>query len=141
MFFNLGAILRESEDSHIAAAIQYTVEWLNQRGIYGSMEYLIEYLDKLDHYDALRKACSMFEKDKVIGLVGGSHGLLNSQLERLTDQLDIPMLTAIDDLETGDDQSKINFFPRAQLFEAIVDLFRHWKWNRITIVYEDDERT
>ncbi|KAK6045785.1 hypothetical protein COOONC_16709 [Cooperia oncophora] len=50
-----GAVLREKEDAHIAAAIQYTVEWLNQRGIYGEVEYLIDYLDDVDHYDALKK--------------------------------------------------------------------------------------
>ncbi|KHJ88798.1 hypothetical protein OESDEN_11399 [Oesophagostomum dentatum] len=134
------AVLREKEDAHIAAAIQFTVEWLNQRGVYGEVEYLIDYLDDLDHYDALKKACSMFERDRVIALVGGSHGLLNAQLERLTDQLDIPLLTAIDDVEPNNGNTKIAFFPRAQLFEATVDLFRHWRWNRITIVYQEDER-
>ncbi|KAK6013317.1 Ligand-gated ion channel, partial [Ostertagia ostertagi] len=114
------AVLREKEDAHIAAAIQYTVEWLNQRGVYGEVEYLIDYLDDVDHYDALKKACSMFERDRVIALIGGSHSLLNAQLERLTDQ-------------------HIAFFPRAQLFEAIVDLFRYWRWNRITIVKEMEE--
>ncbi|RCN42515.1 ligand-binding protein, receptor family, partial [Ancylostoma caninum] len=134
------AVLREKEDAHIAAAIQFTVEWLNQRGIYGEVEYLIDYLDGLDHYDALKKACSMFERDRVIALVGGSHALLNAQLERLTDQLDIPLLTAIDDVEPNNGNTKIAFFPRAQLFEATVDLFRYWRWHRITIVYEEDER-
>ncbi|PIO76787.1 hypothetical protein TELCIR_01130 [Teladorsagia circumcincta] len=52
---HLGAVLREKEDAHIAAAIQYTVEWLNQRGVYGEVEYLIDYLDDVDHYDALKK--------------------------------------------------------------------------------------
>ncbi|KAK6726829.1 hypothetical protein RB195_004875 [Necator americanus] len=138
--YKIGAVLREKEDAHIAAAIQYTVEWLNQRGIYGEVEYLIDYLDDVDHYDALKKACSMFERDRVIALIGGSHALLNAQLERLTDQLDIPLLTAIDDVEPNNGNTKIAFFPRAQLFEATVDLFRHWRWNRITIVYEEDER-
>ncbi|KAK6044842.1 hypothetical protein COOONC_17653 [Cooperia oncophora] len=82
----------------------------------------------------------MFERDRVIALVGGSHSLLNAQLERLTDQLDIPLLTASDDVEPSAGNTKIAFFPRAQLFEAIVDLFRYWRWNRITIVYEEDNR-
>ena len=51
----LGAILREKEDAHIAAALQYAAEWLNQRGSYGHLEYLIEYVDTLDHYAAIRK--------------------------------------------------------------------------------------
>ncbi|KAK5973382.1 hypothetical protein GCK32_010709 [Trichostrongylus colubriformis] len=82
----------------------------------------------------------MFERDRVIALIGGSHSLLNAQLERLTDQLDIPLLTASDDVEASAGNTKIAFFPRAQLFEAIVDLFRYWRWNRITIVYEEDDR-
>ncbi|KAK5974779.1 hypothetical protein GCK32_013951, partial [Trichostrongylus colubriformis] len=53
--YKIGAVLREKEDAHIAAAIQFTVEWLNQRGIYGEVEYLIDYLDDVDHYDALKK--------------------------------------------------------------------------------------
>uniref|UniRef100_A0A7I4XTQ7 Glutamate receptor ionotropic, kainate 2 n=1 Tax=Haemonchus contortus TaxID=6289 RepID=A0A7I4XTQ7_HAECO len=138
--YKIGAVLREKEDAHIAAAIQYTVEWLNQRGIYGEVEYLIEYLDDVDHYNALKKACSMFERDRVVSLIGGSHSLLNAQLERLTDQLDIPLLTASDDVHPSAGNTKIAFFPRAQLFEAIVDLFRYWRWNRITIVYEEDDR-
>ncbi|VDN30572.1 unnamed protein product [Cylicostephanus goldi] len=101
------AVLREKEDAHIAAAIQYTVEWLNQRGIYGEVEYLIDYLDDIDHYDALKKACSMFERDKVIALIGNSHALLNAQLERLTDQLDIPLLTALDDVERNNGNTKV----------------------------------
>ncbi|WKX90931.1 hypothetical protein Q1695_009628 [Nippostrongylus brasiliensis] len=138
--YKIGAVLREKEDAHIAAAIQYTVEWLNQRGVYGEIEYLIDYLDDIDHYDALKKACSMFERDRVIALIGGSHSLLNAQLERLTDQLDIPLLTASDDVDLSLGNTKIPFFPRAQLFEALVDLFRYWRWNRITIVYEEDDR-
>uniref|UniRef100_A0A183FEF2 Glutamate receptor n=1 Tax=Heligmosomoides polygyrus TaxID=6339 RepID=A0A183FEF2_HELPZ len=113
---------------------------LNQRGVYGEIEYLIDYLDDLDHYDALKKACSMLERDRVIALIGGSHALLNAQLERLTDQLDIPLLTASDDVEPSNGNTKIPLFPRGHLFEAIVDLFRYWRWNRITIVYEEDDR-
>ncbi|VDM52506.1 unnamed protein product [Angiostrongylus costaricensis] len=50
-----GAVLREREDAHIVATIQYTVDWLNQRGIYGEIEYLIDYLADVDHYAALKK--------------------------------------------------------------------------------------
>ncbi|VDM52505.1 unnamed protein product [Angiostrongylus costaricensis] len=82
----------------------------------------------------------MLEQERVIALIGGSHSLLNAQLERLTDQLDIPLLTASDDVELSAGNTKITFFPRAQLLEAIVDLFRYWRWNRITLVYEEDHR-
>ncbi|KAF1752356.1 hypothetical protein GCK72_018910 [Caenorhabditis remanei] len=82
----------------------------------------------------------MLEKDHIVALLGGSHGALNAQLERITDDLDIPFLTAIDDLRTEMGKSKIDFWPRPQLFEAVVDMFTHWKWNRIVLVYEDDER-
>ncbi|CAD6189840.1 unnamed protein product [Caenorhabditis auriculariae] len=135
-----GAILREKEDAHIEAALRYAAEWLTQRGIYGEIDLLIEHITVLDHYDALKKACAMVGKKDVIALVGGSHAALNSQLERLTDELDIPLLTATDDLDTRLGTTKIDFFPRPQLFEAVVDLFTHWKWNRIVLVYEDDER-
>ncbi|PAV57566.1 hypothetical protein WR25_03421 isoform B [Diploscapter pachys] len=135
-----GAILREKEDSHIEAALRYTVEWLKQRGVYGDIDFVIEYLDDVNHYALLKKACKLMERDKVIAFIGGSHALLNAQLERLTDQLDMPLLTTIDDLKTTHGATKIDFFPRAQLFEAVVDLFRHWKWNRITIVYEDSAK-
>ncbi|CAJ0584483.1 unnamed protein product, partial [Mesorhabditis spiculigera] len=137
----LGAILREREDAHIAAAMQYAVEWLNQRAIYGQLDMVIEYIEVLDHYDAVLKACSLFERDQVVALIGSSHAMLNAQLERLAAQMDIPILTAIDDLGVNAASNvRIDFFPKAQLFEAIVDLFRHWRWNRITIVYEEDER-
>uniref|UniRef100_A0A0K0CYQ6 ANF_receptor domain-containing protein n=1 Tax=Angiostrongylus cantonensis TaxID=6313 RepID=A0A0K0CYQ6_ANGCA len=82
----------------------------------------------------------MLEQERVIALIGGSHSLLNAQLERLTDQLDIPLLTVSDDVEPSARNTKITFFPRAQLLEAIVDLFRYWRWNRITLVYEEDDR-
>lgn len=36
-------------------------------------------------------------------------------------------------------KSKIDFWPRPQLFEAVVDMFTHWRWNRIVLVYEGDE--
>ncbi|CAI4225801.1 unnamed protein product [Auanema sp. JU1783] len=138
--YKIGAILREVEDAHIAAAIQYTCEWLNQRGIYGNIEYLIEYIPLLDHYEAIKKTCSMVEKDKVIAIVSSSHAVLNTQIERLTDQINIPLLSVIDDMETSVGKTKIDYFPRSQLFEATVDLFRHWKWHKITIVYEEDAR-
>ncbi|CAI5452109.1 unnamed protein product [Caenorhabditis angaria] len=138
--YKIGAIFREKEDAHIEAALRYTVEWLTQRGIYGDIDVVIEYIEVLDHYDALKKACKMIEKDHVVALFGGSHPALNAQLERLTDELDIPLLTSIDDLENSQGFSKIDFWPRAELFEAIVDLFEHWKWTRIVLVYEEDIR-
>ncbi|CAJ0927228.1 unnamed protein product, partial [Mesorhabditis belari] len=139
--FKIGAILREKEDAHIAAAIQYAVEWLNQRAIYGQVDFVIDYIDVLDHYEAVLKACSLFEKDHVVALIGSSHPMLNAQLERLAAQMDIPLLTAVDDLGlNANTDVRIEFFPKAQLFESIVDLFRHWRWNRITIVYEENER-
>lgn len=50
-----GAIFREREDAHIEAAVRYSVEWLSQRGIYGDIDLVIEYIDVLDHYDAIKK--------------------------------------------------------------------------------------
>ncbi|CAI2353310.1 unnamed protein product [Caenorhabditis sp. 36 PRJEB53466] len=138
--YKIGAVFREREDAHIEAALRYSVEWLSQRGIYGDIDLVIEYIDVLDHYDAIKKACKMIEKDHVAALLGGSHAALNAQLERITDDLDIPFLTSIDDLRTNPGKSKIDFWPRPQLFEAVVDLFTHWRWNRIVLVYEDDER-
>lgn len=31
--------------------------------------------------------------------------------------------------------SEIQLFPQAQLNEAISDLIKHWRWNRVIIVY------
>ena len=64
----------------------------------------------------------MIEKDGVVALIGGSNSLLNAQLNRLLWEFDIPLLTAVDNF--GSDGSHLDFFPRAQLFEAVVDLFR-----------------
>ncbi|CAB3398042.1 unnamed protein product [Caenorhabditis bovis] len=138
--YKIGAIFREKEDAHIEASLWYTVEWLTQRGLYGEIDLVIEYIDVLDHYAAIKKACKLFERDHVIAIVGGSSAALNSQIERITDELEIPLLTVIDDMKTDIGRSKIDFFPRAQLFEAVVDLFAHWKWNRIVLVYAEDER-
>lgn len=80
----------------------------------------------------------MIEKDGVVTLIGSSNSLLNAQLDRLLWELDVPLLTAVDNFAT--DGTHLDFFPQAQLFEAVVDLFRHWKWNRIIIVYEEDAR-
>lgn len=31
--------------------------------------------------------------------------------------------------------SQIQIFPQAQLSEAISDLIKHWRWNRVIVVY------
>ena len=64
----------------------------------------------------------MVEKDGVVAIIGGSNPLLNGQLNRLLWELDVPLLTSVDNF--GGDGSHLDFFPRAQLFEAVVDLFR-----------------
>uniref|UniRef100_A0A0K0CYQ5 Peptidase_M13_N domain-containing protein n=1 Tax=Angiostrongylus cantonensis TaxID=6313 RepID=A0A0K0CYQ5_ANGCA len=64
--YKIGAVLREREDAHIAAAIQYTVDWLNRRGIYGEIEYLIDYLVDVDHYAALKKVERYFAEEKFL---------------------------------------------------------------------------
>ncbi|KAF1752357.1 hypothetical protein GCK72_018911 [Caenorhabditis remanei] len=53
--YKIGAIFREREDAHLEAALRYSVEWLSQRGIYGDIDLVIEYINVLDHYDAIKK--------------------------------------------------------------------------------------
>uniref|UniRef100_A0A7E4VGJ5 Glutamate receptor n=1 Tax=Panagrellus redivivus TaxID=6233 RepID=A0A7E4VGJ5_PANRE len=147
-----GAVLREKEDAHLVAAFTYAVEWVNAHRPFGRFEYVVEFIAPGDHFGALAKACKLIEDEKVVALFGSSDIYLNLQLQKITDEIDIPFFTVIDDFGLGRDRdragrtspihgrSEIEVFPRVQLFEALSDLIRHWHWTRVIVVYKDATR-
>ncbi|GMR50924.1 hypothetical protein PMAYCL1PPCAC_21119, partial [Pristionchus mayeri] len=141
VFYTLGAVLREKEDSHIAAALEFSVKMQNDNEkVAPRVNLHIEFIKPDDHYGAIRKACSLVEEHSVVAVVGPSDTYLNNQLARTLGQLDIPLVTVNDDFRLDTHEGHLQFFPRLQLFDAVNDMFKYWKWQRITIVYEDDAR-
>ena len=56
-FINLGAIFREKEDAHLAAAAEYAVRWINsRRPQLGQFEIAIRNIAPWDHYGALHES-------------------------------------------------------------------------------------
>ncbi|KAF8367108.1 glr-5 [Pristionchus pacificus] len=139
--YKLGAVLREREDAHIAAALEFSVMMLNDNEkITPKVHLQVEYIKPDDHYGAIRKACSLVEDHSVVAVVGPSDTYLNDQLSRTLGQLDLPLITVNDDFRLDNHEGRLQLFPRLQLFDAVSDMFKYWKWQRITIVYEDDAR-
>jgi hypothetical protein len=63
--------------------------------------------------------------------------------------MQIPFINVIDDdwmfagkksQEPTSSNSLINLFPGHQLVDAIDDLIKYWRWNRVIIVYADQKR-
>uniref|UniRef100_A0A0N5BKK9 PBPe domain-containing protein n=1 Tax=Strongyloides papillosus TaxID=174720 RepID=A0A0N5BKK9_STREA len=148
-----GAVLRKGKDAHLAAAITYAIEWNNRRiGYYPEIEYLIEYVEGSDYYNAVKKACRMIEKQKVVTLFSTADRNMNLQIQDIAVKVDIPFFSAINELppttqsilknskENGIWSTKIQMYPNEYLDEAISDLIKYWKWNRVIIVYSDARR-
>ncbi|KHN75082.1 Glutamate receptor ionotropic, kainate 2 [Toxocara canis] len=142
--FKFGAVLDVKRDAHLAAAIDYAIQWLNAHGAYQHGEHQIELVHSNDYFDAVDTACRLLEKEKVVALFGSTNTLLNEHIERLANQVDVPFFNVVDDLRSVDSAAvspaKIDLFPGAQLVEAISDLLAHWRWNRVIIVYSDVKR-
>lgn len=148
-----GAVFRKIKDAHLAAALSYAVEWNNQRiNHYPEIEYLIDYVEPIDYYDATKKTCQLIEKQKVVGLFSTADRNMNLQIQDITTKIDIPFFSTINDFsndrlsilknnrENEIWSTKIQMFPKEYLDEAISDLIKHWKWNRVIIVYSDVRR-
>uniref|UniRef100_A0A914C856 Uncharacterized protein n=1 Tax=Acrobeloides nanus TaxID=290746 RepID=A0A914C856_9BILA len=116
------------------------------------MRIYIEFINSDDHFGALTKACKLVESDKVVAIFGPADIMLNKQLKELTDAIEVPFFSINDDFtghellrrkarsSENDSSSEISMFPKAQLSEALSDLIKHWRWNRVTIVYVETER-
>ncbi|CEF66118.1 Ionotropic glutamate receptor domain and NMDA receptor family and Extracellular ligand-binding receptor domain and Glutamate receptor, L-glutamate/glycine-binding domain and Periplasmic binding protein-like I domain-containing protein [Strongyloides ratti] len=148
-----GAIFRKAKDAHLAAAISYAVEWNNNRiGHYPEIEYIVDYVEPIDYYEAAKKACQLIEKQKVVALFSTADRNMNMQIQDITTKIDIPFFSTINDFsndklsilknnkENGIWSTKIQMFPKEYIDEAISDLIKHWKWNRLIIVYSDIRR-
>ncbi|KAH7726269.1 CBN-GLR-5 protein [Aphelenchoides avenae] len=150
--YKFGAIFREKEDAHLAAAVQYAVKWINsRRPQMGQFEIAIRNIAPWDHYGALHEACKLFDESKVLAIFGPADNDLNAQLAKLTDMLDVPLFTVTDDYsvpqlaqptpwQSPPSSSRIGLFPQAQLHEALSDLIKHWRWPTVIVVYSEPSR-
>uniref|UniRef100_A0AC35TW41 PBPe domain-containing protein n=1 Tax=Rhabditophanes sp. KR3021 TaxID=114890 RepID=A0AC35TW41_9BILA len=148
-----GAVFRTSKDAHLAAALSYAITWNNVRlNHYPRFEFVTESIKPMDHYDAVKKVCKMIEKSNVKAIFSTADRYLNLQIQDLTTKIDIPFFNVVNDYETiatsildNDEEkdiwsSRIQMFPKTYLEEAISDLIKHWRWNRVIVVYSDISR-
>ncbi|CAK5074430.1 unnamed protein product [Meloidogyne enterolobii] len=117
---------------------------------FGKLIALIETIsDPNDHYG-----------HNIVALIGPGERHLSEQLSVLAaNKLNLPYFSLVDPLEhpkldeggnnvlfknnEEENEDLINhfdMFPHKELFEAIIDLIRHWRWGRLIIVFSEPER-
>uniref|UniRef100_A0A915N8X5 Receptor ligand binding region domain-containing protein n=1 Tax=Meloidogyne javanica TaxID=6303 RepID=A0A915N8X5_MELJA len=128
---------------------------------FGKLIALIETIsDPYDHYGILEKACRLINEHNIVALIGPGERHLSEQLSVLAaNKLNLPYFSLVDPLEhpkldeggnnvlfqnnEEENEELINhfdMFPHKELFEAIIDLIRHWRWGRLIIVFSEPER-
>ncbi|KAI6179694.1 hypothetical protein M3Y98_00638000 [Aphelenchoides besseyi] len=153
--YTIGAILRQKEDAHLRAALNFAVHWINDHHPeLGNFGLRVQSIQPGDHYGAIQSTCRLLEKEKIFGLFAPADNALASQLTRLTDSVDLPLYTVTDSFAPSGVQTvelkthrlkpiwgtRIELFPREQLYEALSDLIKHWRWTRVVVVYAEIER-
>lgn len=132
-----------------------------QKQKFGKLIALIETIsDPYDHYGVLEKACRLINEHNIVALIGPGERHLSEQLSVLAaNKLNLPYFSLVDPLEhpkldeggnnvlfqnnEEENEELINhfdMFPHKELFEAIIDLIRHWRWGRLIIVFSEPER-
>ncbi|CAK5013359.1 unnamed protein product [Meloidogyne enterolobii] len=105
-------------------------------------------------------ACRLINEHNIVALIGPGERHLSEQLSVLAaNKLNLPYFSLVDPLEhpkldeggnnvlsqnNGEENEDLinhfDMFPHKELFEAIIDLIRHWRWGRLIIVFSEPER-
>ncbi|CAK5053203.1 unnamed protein product [Meloidogyne enterolobii] len=104
--------------------------------------------------------CRLINEHNIVALIGPGERHLSEQLSVLAaNKLNLPYFSLVDPLEhpkldeggnnvlsqnNGEENEDLinhfDMFPHKELFEAIIDLIRHWRWGRLIIVFSEPER-
>ncbi|KAL3075711.1 hypothetical protein niasHS_012541 [Heterodera schachtii] len=142
----------------------------NDGGIGTVIGYMELLEDPEDYYELLEKACRLINERDVHALIGPAHLHQSELLADLSAKLKVPFFSLTDPLahhflnpsdgnlikanadadgngaesvrQTAAEEEigHIEMFPHTQLFEAIIDLIKYWRWSRVIVVYRQPER-
>ncbi|XP_064612115.1 glutamate receptor ionotropic, kainate 2-like isoform X2 [Liolophura sinensis] len=134
--------LFEPENEGQALAFKYAIEKLNVNNnilpqtlvIYDVQEVLTH-----DSFHASKKVCKQL-KEGVAAIFGPMSSLSAAHVQSVCDAMEIPHVQTRWDPNDIRDYYSMNLYPHyTTLSKAYLDLITYWKWERFTILYEDND--
>uniref|UniRef100_A0A914VZL7 Glutamate receptor ionotropic, kainate 2 n=1 Tax=Plectus sambesii TaxID=2011161 RepID=A0A914VZL7_9BILA len=140
---NIGIILRENQDKHIAVAFQTAVRWLNthKSGNVTIERSSVQYLKTTKEAEIMSNLCQLAESG-VSFVVGPPDRQIGAVIEALCEELHIIYIKYYWDVLNQMPRNKVGFsvsvFPTQLYLDMTKELLLYWRWEKVVFVYRQD---